>query len=57
MAKLGFGSLITTDTCNAAQKLRRILNKHIINVAKEQGYSESEIKTYEADCWQHLHNV
>ncbi|WP_440233711.1 hypothetical protein, partial [Escherichia coli] len=28
----------------------------IINVAKEQGYSD-EIKTYEADCWQHLRNV
>ena len=57
MAKLGFGSFTTTDTCNTAQKLRRILNEHISNVAKEQGYSESEIKTYEADCWQHLHNV
>jgi hypothetical protein len=58
MAKLRlFGSFTTTDTCNAAQKLRRILNEHITNVAKEQGYSESEIKTYEADCWQHLRNV
>jgi hypothetical protein len=57
MAKLGMDSFTTIDTCNGAQKIRRILNEQIKKVAKESGLSEDQIKTFEADCWQHLRNA
>ena len=43
--KLGEGGAINTDTCNAAQKLRRILVDYINGTVHEQ------------DCMQHLRNV
>ena len=43
--KLGEGGTITTDTCNAAQKVRRLLVEHINGHVNEQ------------DCMQHLRNV
>ena len=45
IAKLGSGGAITTDTCNAALKTRRIL------VEKVQG------DVHEMDCMHHLRNV
>ena len=43
--KLGEGGTITTDTCNAAQKVRRMLVDYINGTVNEQ------------DCMQHLRNV
>ena len=43
--KLGKGGTITTDTCNAAQKVRRLLVEYINGTVNEQ------------DCMQHLRNV
>ena len=43
--KLGDGGTITTDTCNTARKIRRILVKAIYGCVNEQ------------DCMQHLRNV
>ena len=43
--KLDNGGTITTDTCNAAQKVRRLLVEHINGTVNEQ------------DCMQHLRNV
>ena len=43
--KLGHRGTITTDTCNAAQKVRRLLVEHINGHINEQ------------DCMQHLRNV
>ena len=45
ISKLGHGATVTTDTCNAAQKLRRILTDLIPGVC------------YEYDCMHHLRNV
>ena len=42
--KFGQGANVTTDTCNAARKLRRILVETISNC-------------YEFDCMHHLRNV
>ena len=42
---LGDGGTITTDTCNAAQKVRRLLVEYINGTVNEQ------------DCMQHLRNV
>jgi hypothetical protein len=42
--KLGDGGVVMTDTCNAAQKLRRIL------VSIVDG-------TFDLDCMNHLRNV
>ncbi len=42
--KLGDGGVIMTDTCNTAQKIRRILVDQIAG-------------TYELDCMNHLRNV
>ena len=57
IAKLGLSSFTTTDTCNAARKLRQLLNENIGIIAIEEGWSEERVKTYEADCWHHLRNV
>ena len=43
--KLGEGGTITTDTCNAAQKVHRLLVEHINGHVNKQ------------DCTQHLSNV
>ena len=43
--KLGDGGTITTDTCNAARKVRRLLVKTIYGCVNEQ------------DCMQHLRSV
>jgi hypothetical protein len=43
-SKLGNGGVIMTDTCNTAQKVRRILVDRIAS-------------TYELDCMNHLRNV
>ena len=43
-SKLGDGGVIMTDTCNTAQKVRRILVDRIAG-------------TYELDCMNHLQNV
>ena len=45
ISKLGHGGVITTDTCNAAQKTRRILVERIGG------------DTHEMDCMHHLRNV
>ena len=45
ISKLGHGGVITTDTCNAAQKSRRILVERIGG------------DTHEMDCMHHLRNV
>ena len=44
VSKLGNGGVIMTDTCNTAQKIRRILVDQIAG-------------TYEPDCKNHLRNV
>ena len=44
ISKLGDGGVIMTDTCNTAQKVRRILVDRIAS-------------TYELDCMNHLRNV
>ena len=43
--KLGKGGTITTDTCNAAQKVYRLLVEYINGTVNNQ------------DCMQHLRNV
>ena len=43
--KLGDGGTMTTDTCNAAQKVRQLLVEYINGTVNEQ------------DCMQHLRNV
>ena len=43
--KLGDGGTITTDTCNAAKKVRRLLVEYINGTVSNQG------------CMQHLRNV
>ena len=48
---------IMTNTCNTAQKFRKLLRKVIEAEAKENGITEDEINVYQADCWHHLHNV
>ena len=45
IGKLGEGGTITTDTCNAAQKVRRLLVEHI------NGHVNGQ------DCIHHLRNV
>ena len=45
ISKLGHGGAITTDTCNSAQKTRRIL---VDNVGG---------RVHEMDCMHHLRNV
>ena len=42
--KLGDGGQITSDTCNGAQKIRRILTEMIVG-------------SYDYDCMHHLRNV
>jgi hypothetical protein len=42
--KLGHGGCITTDTCNQAQKVRRLLCEHIPG-------------SFDYDCMNHLQNV
>jgi hypothetical protein len=44
ISKLGNGGVIMTDTCNTAQKVRRILVDQIADA-------------YELDCMNHLRNV
>ena len=56
LTKLGKG-FITTDTCSAAQKLRRLLIEKIKHKAVEEGLSPDEIGERYVDCWQHLRNV
>ena len=50
IGKLGFGGAITTDTCNTAQKTRRLLVKEVLQ------YS-SDNNVLQVDCWHHLRNV
>ena len=45
ISKLGHGGAVTTDTCNSAQKTRRIL---VDNVGG---------RVHEMDCMHHLRNV
>ena len=48
ITKLGNGGAITTDTCNAARKTRRIL----VDLCKDDAGA-----VYEQDCMHHLRNV
>ena len=49
--KLKKGGVITTDTCNTAQKVRRVLVQTIKDVTGEDG------DIFEFDCMNHLRNV
>ena len=50
IGKLGFGGAITTDTCNAAQKTKRLLVDEVLQ------YSTNN-HVLLVDCWHHLRNV
>jgi hypothetical protein len=56
LTKLGKG-FITTDTCSAAQKLRRDLVQQIMQQAIREGLNADQIVERFVDCWQHLRNV
>lgn len=49
--KLTKDTVITTDTCNTARKLRRVLVQMIKDVTNEDG------EIFEFDCMNHLRNV
>ena len=57
LAKFAKGSLVMTDTCNAARKFRRLMIEAIKDAAKEEGMRDDSIHVFEADCWHHLRNV
>ena len=57
LARLAAGGWLMTDTCNTAQKFRRLLREIIEAEGKEAGMTPDEINVYEADCWHHLRNV
>ena len=48
---------LMTNTCNTAQKFRKLLHKVIEAEAKEKGMTEDEINVYETGCCHHLRNV
>ena len=50
IGKLGFGGAITTDTCNAAQKTRRLLVHEVLQYSNDN-------HVLQVDCWHHLRNV
>ena len=57
ISKFAKGGLLTTDGCNTAQKVRRLLKDSIEVAAREKGLSDNEILVLEVDCWNHLRNV
>ena len=46
-----------TDTCNTAQKFKRLLFGVITKKAHEKGVSEDQMCVYQVDYWHHLGNV
>ena len=57
ITKLSNHGIITTDTCNAARKTARLLDKAIRAMCLEKGMNEDEIRIYLFDCMNHLRNV
>ena len=57
LARFSENGWLMTDTCNTAQKSRKLLRKVIEAEAKDNGMTEDEINIYEADCWHHLRNM
>ena len=55
IGKLGNGGAVTSDTCNAARKTRRLLVTHIKEAAVNM--SSDSVKVLEVDCWNQLRNV
>ena len=55
IGKLSRGGLITSDTCNAARKTRRIIVSKISEAATE--LRKEGVNVLEVDCWNHLRNV
>ena len=53
--KLSQGGGMTSDTCNAARKTRRLVVANVIKAAEEM--STDNICVLEVDCWNHLQNV
>ena len=51
ITKMADHGTITTDTCNAARKLARLLRKMCSNMTDDQ------INIFVLDCWNHLRNV
>ena len=47
----------TSDTCNGAVKLQRVLTETMKQLASNEGLSEIEVQHKMALCWQHLRNV
>jgi hypothetical protein len=57
MSKLAKQGMFMTDTCATALKFCRLQISEITNLAEKEGWSPEEIKIFEGDCWQHLHNI
>ena len=57
LSRLAEHGCLMTDTCNKAQKFRRLLREVIESEVKENGMTEDEINVYKDDCWHHLCNV
>ena len=68
IAKLGGGGAVTSDNCNGALKVKRLLVEAVQDAVKA-GHTDAEwealpeakrtelLATYEIDCWNHLRNV
>ncbi len=58
VTKLANHGVITTDTCNSARKLSRLLREAIAEKARQEGIlDEDKIKVHQMDCHHHLRNV
>ena len=57
IGKLGYGGVVTSDTCNSVRKTRRLLVDQIINAALVLSDNTDNINVLEIDCWNHLRNV
>ena len=57
IGKLGYDSVVTSDTCNSAQKTRILVVDQITNAALVLSDDTDNINVLEIDCWNHLRNI